>query len=139
MILDMECGGGEFSDDEDDTVEEEENEDDDDTDFFWKEKDKQPRRLKTSDPRIIEPYAFVLYGLIHQRYLTTRDGLRLMAERYTHAEFGTCPRYFCNEQPVLPMGKYDEPSKESVHLYCPNCHDIYHPSSIHHQRVDGNK
>lgn len=133
-ILDMESG--DFDDDEEEEVEESypTNYHDDD---FWKEVDKTPKRLQTSDPGIIEPYAFMLYGLIHQRYLITRDGLRLMAERYAHSEFGTCPRYYCDESPVLPMGLFDETGRESVHLYCPQCLDIYNPPSSIHQRIDG--
>ncbi|KAI9360289.1 casein kinase II, regulatory subunit [Pilaira anomala] len=97
-------------------------------DGFWKE-DKKPKRLKSVDPSMIEPFAIMLYGLIHQRYLLTREGLSIMANRFTHSEFGTCPRYFCEESPVLPMGRFDETGKERVHLYCPVCLDIYNPPS----------
>jgi casein kinase II subunit beta len=147
MILDMECG--DFLDEEEEEEEEEEDEDEneahsmiqqsrenDTDDFFWKE-DKRPKRIKATDPRVIEPYAFMLYGLIHQRYLTTRDGIRLMAERYTHSEFGICPRYCCNKSSVLPMGRFDETGRESVHLFCPRCLDLYHAPSSIHQNVDG--
>lgn len=146
-ILDMECG--EFFDEEEDEEEEEEGEEEqeiqDNThqlleeDDFWKEDDKTPKRQKAQDPRVVEPYAFMLYGLIHQRYLLTRNGLRLMAERYSSSQFGTCPRYYCEKSPVLPMGRYDEAGRESVHLYCPCCLDIYNPPSSIHQCVDGIK
>jgi casein kinase II subunit beta len=149
-ILDMECG--EFFDDDDEEEEEEEEDQQDEYDLtqienyynntredddFWKEDDKTPKRLKAQYPRIVEPYAFMLYGLIHQRYLLTRNGLRLMAERYSNSQFGTCPRYYCNESPVLPMGQFDETGRESVHLYCPRCLDIYSPPSSIHRCVDG--
>lgn len=152
MILDME--GGEFFDDEDEEEEEESddnqeydlsqienyynnNKNKEESDGLWKEGDKLPKRSKVTDSRIVEPYAFMLYGLIHQRYLLTRDGLRLMAERYTHNDFGACPRYYCNDSPVLPMGQFDETGRESVHLYCPRCRDIYSPPNTIHQCVDG--
>ncbi|OAD05369.1 hypothetical protein MUCCIDRAFT_16468, partial [Mucor lusitanicus CBS 277.49] len=93
--------------------------------------------MESQDPRIVEPYAFMLYGLIHQRYLLTRNGLRLMAERYSNSQFGTCPRYYCNDSPVLPMGQFDETGRESVHLYCPRCLDIYTPPGSIHRCVDG--
>ncbi|KAI8646331.1 casein kinase II regulatory subunit-domain-containing protein [Parasitella parasitica] len=153
-ILDMECG--EFFDEDDDEEDDDEEGDgrqdeynltqienyynsnnntiDDD---FWREDDKTPKRLKVQDPRVVEPYAFMLYGLIHQRYLLTRNGLRLMAERYSNSQFGTCPRYHCNDSPVLPMGQFDETGRESVHLYCPRCLDIYSPPSSIHRSVDG--
>ncbi|KAI9272222.1 casein kinase II, regulatory subunit [Helicostylum pulchrum] len=124
-ILDMECA--EYFDDQTESEEQ---------DDFLKE-NKKPKRMKPVDSRILEPYAFMLYGLIHQRYLLTRDGLRLMAERYAHTEFGTCPRYYCDESPVLPVGKFDQSGKESVHLYCPICLDIYNPPSSVHQSIDG--
>lgn len=139
-ILDMECS--DFFDE----YEEEEDDDDDtnycntqlsDEDDFWREDDKTPKRKKAQDPRIVEPYAFMLYGLIHQRYLLTRNGLRLMCERYSGSQFGTCPRYYCKKSPVLPMGRYDEANRESVHLFCPSCLDIYNPPSSLHRCVDG--
>ncbi|CAO0789298.1 unnamed protein product [Mucor circinelloides] len=155
-ILDMECG--EFFDEEEEEEEEEEEQKDQredeyeltqienyynnnnantDDDDFWKEDDTTHKRLKAQDPRIVEPYAFMLYGLIHQRYLLTRNGLRLMAERYSNSQFGTCPRYYCNDSPVLPMGQFDETGRESVHLYCPRCLDIYTPPGSIHRCVDG--
>jgi casein kinase II subunit beta len=140
-ILDMECG--EFfdeADDGDDTEEEEEGQNNTplaEKDDFWEEDDKMPKRHKAQDPRIVEPYAFMLYGLIHQRYLLTRNGLRLMAERYSSSQFGTCPRYYCNKSPVLPIGRYDEAGRESVYLFCPSCLDIYTPPNSIHRCIDG--
>ncbi|KAI8375375.1 casein kinase II, regulatory subunit [Choanephora cucurbitarum] len=137
MILDMESG--ELFDDEGEEEEEEEedikaeNEEND----FWSEKDKTPRRLKTQDQSIIEHHAFMLYGLIHQRYLLTREGLKLMAERYANAHFGVCPRYYCELSPVLPIGSLDEPDMGNVHLFCPRCLDIYKPPTVAHQSIDG--
>ncbi|KAI8988681.1 casein kinase II regulatory subunit-domain-containing protein [Pilobolus umbonatus] len=133
-ILDMESG--EYFEDE-----EEEGEEDvfieEGDDIFWREETKKPTRLMKPDPRVIEPYAFMLYGLIHQRYLITRNGLRTMANRYSNCQFGVCPRYYCDQSPVLPVGQYDDLGKESVRLYCPRCLDIYTPPSTAHQCVDG--
>lgn len=143
MILDMECG--EFFEVSEDSLESEDTAHNSltrqahDDDFFWKEENKRPKQQRATDSRLVEPYAFMLYGLIHARYLCTRDGIRLMAERYTHSEFGTCPRYYCDKSPVLPMGRYDEIGKECVHLFCPQCLDLYHPPTSSHQNVDGNK
>jgi casein kinase II subunit beta len=91
------------------------------------------------DPTIIEPYTFMLYGLIHQRYLLTANGIGVMAEKYSNGQFGRCPRYYCSQCFVLPVGRFDELGKESVCLYCPLCLDIYYPSSSIYQRVDGKK
>ncbi|CAO3600228.1 unnamed protein product [Absidia cylindrospora] len=92
-------------------------------DGFWKEQPLTKRRAHV-DPSVVEPYAVMLYGLIHQRYLLTRNGLRLMAERYASGEFGFCPRTYCGKCPVIPTGRYDEPGRENVKLYCPCCMDI---------------
>ncbi|CEP17796.1 hypothetical protein [Parasitella parasitica] len=151
IILDVEYGEFFDPDDEDEDEEEQEQGQDEydlsqienyynnarDDDDFWREDDKTHGRLKTQDLRIIEPNAFMLYGLIHQRYLLTRSGLRLMAERYSSGQFGTCPRYHCNDSPVLPMGQFDETGRERVRLYCPRCLDIYNPPSSIHRCVDG--
>jgi casein kinase II subunit beta len=40
-------------------------------------------------------------------------------------DFGVCPRVLCNAQPVLPVGPCCEVGKEYVHLYCPQCEDMY--------------
>ncbi|KAG1457999.1 hypothetical protein G6F56_006492 [Rhizopus delemar] len=89
------------------------------------------------DPNVIERYAILLYGLIHQRYLLTRHGLKQMAQRYSNEHFGVCPRVYCYKCPVIPCGRYDEISKESVRLYCPSCLDLYSPPSSILQAIDG--
>ncbi|RCH88396.1 casein kinase 2 regulatory subunit, partial [Rhizopus azygosporus] len=89
------------------------------------------------DPNTVEPYAIMLYGLIHQRYLLTRNGLRVMAQRYSNEHFGTCPRVYCYRCPVIPCGRYDEIGKESVRLYCPSCLDLYCPPTSILQTIDG--
>ncbi|KAI8075580.1 casein kinase II, regulatory subunit [Thamnidium elegans] len=106
-------------------------------DGFWKETPRQPRQIGWVDPNIVEPYAAMLYGLIHQRYLVTRNGLRAMAERFSNEQFGVCPRVYCYKCPVIPCGRYDEVAKESVRLYCPSCLDLYCPPNPMLQNIDG--
>lgn len=141
MILDVEPEETSEADEEGEGQEEEEEEEEqeEEEDGFWKEKPPvRRRRRERVDPSVIEPYAAMLYGLIHQRYLLTRNGLRLMAERYAAEQFGFCPRVYCGRCPVIPCGRYDEAGKESVRLYCPRCMDLYNPPSSIFQNVDGN-
>lgn len=137
MILDIEPE--EISDDEQAgmNTEGKEEEEEEEDDGFWKETPRQPRQMGYVDPNVVEPYAAMLYGLIHQRYLVTRNGLRVMAERYSSEQFGVCPRVYCYKCPVIPCGRYDEAAKESVRLYCPSCMDLYCPPNPMFQNIDG--
>ncbi|KAK9468051.1 casein kinase II regulatory subunit-domain-containing protein [Lipomyces arxii] len=85
----------------------------------------------------IENSAQRLYGLIHARFLLTRAGLAIMAEKYDLQHFGICPRYLCRETNVLPIGVSDIPGNDSVKLYCPTCADIYSPIGKDENEVDG--
>ncbi|ORY04796.1 hypothetical protein K493DRAFT_205399, partial [Basidiobolus meristosporus CBS 931.73] len=89
------------------------------------------------DISVIESSAEQLYGLIHQRYILTRQGLEKMADKYERGEFGYCPRYHCNATPVVPCGRVDTLGTETVKLYCFNCMDIYSPPSSKFQHLDG--
>jgi casein kinase II subunit beta len=105
-------------------------------DDFWNEEDKTPKNARPKKGISSEPYTFMLYGLIHQRYLLTKNGLRIMAQRYSNGQFGTCPRYHCRESHVLPVGAYDETGRGGVHLYCPKCLDTYEAPE-EYKLVDG--
>ncbi|EIE89716.1 hypothetical protein RO3G_14427 [Rhizopus delemar RA 99-880] len=72
------------------------------------EPEESSEEKKEVDANMIERYAILLYGLIHQRYLLTRNGLRVMAQRYSNEHFGVCPRVYCYQCPVIPCGRYDE-------------------------------
>ena len=41
--------------------------------------------------------------------------------------FGVCPRVFCHEQPLLPVGLSDKPNVSGVKLFCPCCKEVYNP------------
>lgn len=144
MILDIEPEDISDEDEEDGhdkdeqlKQQEEEEEEEEEDDGFWKEAPRQPRHSGWVDPNVVEPYAAMLYGLIHQRYLVTRNGLRTMAERFSNEQFGVCPRYYCYRCPVIPCGRYDEVARESVRLYCPSCMDLYCPPNPVFQNIDG--
>uniref|UniRef100_A0A060TJ45 Casein kinase II subunit beta n=1 Tax=Blastobotrys adeninivorans TaxID=409370 RepID=A0A060TJ45_BLAAD len=85
----------------------------------------------------IEQSAELLYGLIHARFILSRPGLQIMAQKYECLHFGVCPRYNCDQTGLLPMGRHDLPGYETVRLYCPCCTDIYHPPNSRYLNIDG--
>ncbi|ORY00336.1 hypothetical protein K493DRAFT_104055 [Basidiobolus meristosporus CBS 931.73] len=95
------------------------------------------REYSGADTSLIESSAERLYGLIHQRYILTRQGMNQMATKYEQGDFGHCPRYYCNETPMIPAGRSDSLGVEPVKLYCPNCLDLYTPPSSRFQSLDG--
>ncbi|RAL05711.1 casein kinase II subunit beta [Aspergillus ibericus CBS 121593] len=137
MILDVEP-----EEDEDDEEEEEEEEDEDE--ILGDEKPPGYRRpgerrhtRVASDLSVIESSAELLYGLIHQRYITSRPGIQQMLEKYEMQHFGVCPRVYCNGCKVLPVGRSDTPGQETVKLFCPSCQDLYTPPNSRFHSVDG--
>lgn len=93
--------------------------------------------LKIPDISIVESSAELLYGLIHQRYIITRQGMQQMVEKFESGHFGMCPRVYCNSQFTLPCGRSDLPGLDTVKLFCPNCLDTYTPPSSRFHGIDG--
>ena len=144
MILDVEPEEDEDSagSDEEEDEDEEEEEDDgvlgDDAKGAGYRRASERRHMRVaSDLSVIESSAEMLYGLIHQRYITSRPGIQQMAEKYELQHFGLCPRVFCNGCRVLPVGHSDMPCQDTVKLFCPSCLDIYTPPNSRFQSVDG--
>ncbi|KAL4778367.1 casein kinase II regulatory subunit-domain-containing protein [Aspergillus varians] len=134
MILDVEP--------EEDEEEEEEEEEEDEDEILGDEKPPGYRRERrharvASDLSVIESSAELLYGLIHQRYITSRPGIQQMLEKYEMQHFGVCPRVYCNGCKVLPVGRSDTPGQETVKLFCPSCQDLYTPPNSRFHSVDG--
>ena len=148
MILDVEPEEEEDDDDEDEEEDEDDEDEDDDipmrdengekipSSYRRSQSDRKSLRLQ-SGIQVIESSAELLYGLIHQRYITSRPGIQQMADKYELQHFGSCPRVFCNSARVLPVGCSDTPGTETVKLFCPSCLDVYTPPNSRFQSVDG--
>lgn len=93
--------------------------------------------IQPNDMPIVEHTAELLYGLIHSRFIITKQGLHAMAEKYQNNSFGSCPRYYCDGMHMMPIGRFDSPGIETIRLYCPSCNDIYLPSSSRYLNIDG--
>lgn len=134
LILDVEPESDE-EEDEDDYEEDEDIVLGDERDPY-RRVDRRHNRV-ASDLSVIESSAELLYGLIHQRYITSRQGIQQMLEKYELQHFGVCPRVICNGCKVLPVGCSDTPGVDTVKIYCPSCQDIYTPPNSRFQSVDG--
>mmetsp|Transcript_20460 Transcript_20460/g.29374 ORF Transcript_20460/g.29374 Transcript_20460/m.29374 type:complete len:260 (+) Transcript_20460:202-981(+) len=93
--------------------------------------------LPEDKQEVVETAAEVLYGLIHARYILTNKGMLAMYEKYQNADFGRCPRVYCQGHPGLPVGLSDLPCNYSVNIFCPRCHELYYPRASKHANIDG--
>ncbi|KAJ2652202.1 casein kinase 2 regulatory subunit [Coemansia sp. RSA 1287] len=100
--------------------------------------DRLPEKALSNEEREqVERSARYLYGLIHARYIITTQGLKKMLDKFKRGDFGRCPRVYCHQNPLLPVGITDVPSQKGVKLYCCRCEDIYNPKSRRHNMIDG--
>lgn len=94
-------------------------------------------RLSDKEQEVVETSAEVLYGIIHARFILSTRGMQKMYDKYQNVSFGRCPRFYCQGQPVLPVGLSDVPRCYSVSVYCPCCQDVFHPKSSKQAHLDG--
>ncbi|KAJ2653548.1 casein kinase 2 regulatory subunit [Coemansia sp. RSA 1250] len=85
----------------------------------------------------VERSAKHLYGLIHARYIITAPGLKKMLDKFKRGDYGRCPRVYCHQNTLMPVGITDVPGQKPVKLYCCRCEDIYNPKSRRHNMIDG--
>ncbi|PGH30909.1 casein kinase II subunit beta [[Emmonsia] crescens] len=137
LILDVEPEEYEEDEEDDDEDEDEDAVLGDDRPPSYRRAGERKHARVASDLSVIESSAELLYGLIHQRYITSRPGIQQMLEKYELQHFGVCPRVYCNGCKVLPVGITDTPGIDTVKLFCPSCQDIYTPPNSRFQSVDG--
>ncbi|KAH0792554.1 Casein kinase II regulatory subunit family protein [Histomonas meleagridis] len=98
-----------------------------------------------NDPKVYAKYeeneeiiqqAFLLYGYLHARFLSSDDGIDFMKDVYKGNKYPKCPRIFCNAQ-CLPYGISDRLGLYSVMFYCPCCHDVYDLKIDKYSEIDG--
>lgn len=136
MILDVEPEDDEDEDDEDEEEEGDDSIEGEDHKIRRAAAERRHHRM-ASDLSIIESSAEMLYGLIHQRFICSRQGIQQMSEKYELGHFGVCPRTFCEGVRTLPVGLSDVPGEDTVKLFCPSCLDVYVPPNSRFQTVDG--
>ena len=120
--------------------------------------------LTEEQQELVESAAESLYGLIHARFILTTRGMTKMVrakdiyiskhtsivgynfcsikydlqqEKYVKADFGRCPRVLCQGQALLPGSISDVPRSNVVHVFCPQCQELYYPRSTKQANLDG--
>lgn len=84
----------------------------------------------------IHSYSEIIYGIIHSRYILSKEGLSKVLNRFYLHKYGYCPRVICDQSPVIPVGIDSEIQKNCVKIFCPKCQDVYEPEPIYRE-IDG--
>ena len=92
---------------------------------------------KESEAIIVEKQAEMLYGLLHARYLMTKEGAAKMMEKWKTGAFPSCPRYLCHQTSCIPYGVSAEMNEHPVKMFCPCCSDVYNVKDIEMSKIDG--
>jgi hypothetical protein len=69
--------------------------------------------------------------------ISTFLSLVLTPPQYAAKDFGSCALIQCSGQPVLPVGLKDEMGADAVKIYCPKCHQVYHPPPVRSRASNG--
>lgn len=66
-----------------------------------------------------------LYGLIHQRYILTTQGLNKMRRKFQNEVFGSCPEPDFSDAAVIPVGMSDQLRAGPPMGYCAASGEVY--------------
>ena len=91
---------------------------------------------KESEHDNVKKKAAVLYGQIHQRFLSTPEGLEKIYKKYRKNIFPKCPRVYCKNVCCLPYGVSDQLGECKLMFYCPGCNDVYKIQMKEFDKVD---
>lgn len=68
-----------------------------------------------------------VYLLAHQRYIFTKIGADNVLDRVLNKEYGTCPRFGCENAVLIPVGLSNDIGQHETMVYCYNCVNLYEP------------
>lgn len=98
--------------------------------------DSKPTEKMLKDQQSLIKNTFLVYNLVHQRYVMTKAGMSQIYSKWQEGLYGECPRTFCNKQSMLPIGLSSLPGNSDLAGYCPKCQDVYKLSN-RFSRIDG--
>lgn len=88
------------------------------------------------DPKIVD-VSIIIYELLHQHYILTKQGLHQIYVKFANASFGKCPRTLCGGESLIPFGRSATYGQCKLSMYCPQCQDLYKPQSRRLSALDG--
>lgn len=70
-----------------------------------------------------------LYYYLHQRFITfNKEGMVSVFDKIKNKVYGACGRYGCKEEPLIPVGLYNDYGKSKTKCFCQACQTLYEPS-----------
>ena len=96
-------------------------------------KEKQPEMW----PRDLDHSAYILYGLLHRRYLMSPQGCDEMYNKFINGVYGKCPNVACRGQLCLPCGPSEQLNECKLCIFCPKCHEVYYGENPVTDKIDG--
>lgn len=85
---------------------------------------------------IVQLEAGLLYGLLHQRFVSTDPGLAKVKRMVLDKKFGGCMREGCADCHLVPLGVSDSPGVAPLGGFCPHCREVYVPLNFESEGSD---